>query len=234
MKMIEKKDQHGLDTRDFAFEVKVMRDDGAFTGYASVFGVMDDGMDIVQKGAFLQTLSDLATKGRKVPMLWAHRADKPIGTYPSIKEDDRGLLVEGKFTPGVALADETRALMRDGAVNGLSIGFRTKVAEYNTDTGVRTIKQVDLFEISVVTFPMLDVARAVDVKSNFQLDPRALERELKELGEFSNSEAVRATAIVKRYLQREAEGAKSKTPARDEAWADEVLASLREARASIS
>lgn len=227
----EKKDLNGLDTKDFSFELKALKDDGSFSGYASVFGVMDDGQDFVSKGAFLQTLSDLGAKGRKVPMLWAHRTDKPIGVYTDIREDEKGLWCEGKFTPGVALAEETRALMKDGAVSGLSIGFRTKVAEYNTDTGVRNIKQVDLYEISVVTFPMLDVARVVDVKSNFKLDPRALERELKELGNFSNSEAVKATAIVKKFLQRDAEG---KAPARDESWGNELLASLREARKAIS
>lgn len=219
-----------IEHQDFSFELKGVTDAGTFTGYASVFGVKDDGYDIVEKGAFAQTLADLGVKNRKVPMLWAHDSRMPIGHYTTLREDDKGLWVEGKFAKGVAKADEIHLLMKEGVIDGLSIGFRTKVYKINTDTGIRHLQQVDLFEISCVTFPMNDVSRVVGVKSSFRFDPREFERELKE-GGLSNRDAVSAVAIAKKYLQRDAGGSH---PARDAAWANDVLESLRQARQSIT
>jgi len=219
-----------LEHHDIRIELKALTESGTFTGYASIFGIQDDGADIVERGAFAQTLSDLGTKNRKVPMLWAHDSRMPIGHYIQLKEDDKGLWVEGKFAKGVSKADEIHSLMKEGVIDGLSIGFRTKVSEYDTSTGVRRLKQVDLFEISCVTFPMLDVARVTDVKSTFKLDPRELERELKE-GGLSNRDAVSAAAIVKKYFQREAGRT---TPTREAAGLDSLLASLREARSGFT
>lgn len=217
-----------LEHKNCAFELKQLTDAGSFTGYASIFGVEDDGQDIVDKGAFLQTLSDLGTKGRKVPALWAHDSRQPIGGYEVIREDDKGLWVEGQLMVAeVVKAKETHALMKAGWVSGLSIGFRTKVSEYNTETNVRHLKQVELFEISCVTFPMLDVARVDGVKSLDALDPRALERELKEQG-FTGGDAVKAIAIMKRHLMRDA--SRPILPARDEKGLTELLTAVKAAR----
>lgn len=221
-----------LDTKACKFELKELTDKGTFTGYASVFGVMDDGADVVERGAFAQTLSDKGTKGRKVPMLWAHDSRQPIGLYDELKEDDHGLWCAGRFILEVPKAVETNALMKAGVIDGLSIGFRTKVSEYDTAMGVRKLKQVDLYEISCVTFPMLDVARVEAVKGlPDDFDPRALERELKGLG-LSNSDAVKAVAAVKKHLTRDGSDA-STIPARDEKGLTELLASLRQVRAEL-
>lgn len=228
---LEIKDAAALELQDFKFELKGLNDEGTFNGYASVFGVKDDGCDIMMKGAFAASIADIKGRGRKVPMLWAHNTREPIGAYTDMKEDDFGLYVEGKFTKGVARAAEIHALMKDGVIDGLSIGFRTKQYEIDTTSGVRKLKEVDLMEISVVTFPMLNVARTMGVKSDFVLNPRDLERELKEAG-ISGNDSVKAVAVMKKFLAREAPGIKT-TPARDGLLGD-VLKSLREARADIS
>ena len=97
-------------------------------------------------------------------MLWQHEASEPIGSWVSIEEDARGLKVRGKLNLAVARAREILALMRDGAVDGLSIGFRTRKAVTDRKTGLRTLQSVDLWEISVVTFPMHPGARVTAVK----------------------------------------------------------------------
>lgn len=214
------------------FEIKAVSDTGVFSGYASVFGLKDDGYDIVDRGAFAQTLADLGAKSRKVPVLWAHNPSEPMGVYTSLKEDEYGLLVEGKLNLNVNRAKEIHSLMADGAINGLSIGYRTKRYEIEKDPdggiGVRRLKQVDLFEISVVTFPMLDAARVDSVKqNNAPFDPRAMERELKDAG-FSNGDAVKAVAIVKKYLARD--GKATSEAARDETATVDILAQLRQMR----
>lgn len=224
--------------KDFTFEVKDFKEaDGTFAGYASVFGIEDDGSDIVIKGAFTQTLASLAAKGRTLPMLWSHDPRTPIGGYPVLREDDRGLYCEGKFTPGVEKAAETRALMKDGVINGLSIGYRTKRYEIdnsNPDVYRRKLLEVELYEISVVTFPMLDEARATDIKSINELEPREIERLFKEAG-LSGKDAKLAVSVVQKMgqrdvdpnRQRDADVAKS---ARDAAALGNLLETLRATR----
>lgn len=217
-----------IEQQDFRFELKNLDDNaGTFTGYGSVFGVQDEGQDIVLKGAFAESIAKRKQQNRPLPMLFSHDHRQPIGTYTDVKEDDYGLYVEGRFTKGVSKAEEVRALMKDKAIDGLSIGFRSVDYEIDTNANVRKLKKVDLFEISVVTFPMLDVARAMDVKSSFRLDPRVLERELKEALKLSTADAVSAVAVVKRYLQREAPGIKT-APAREDAGLRELLDTVRD------
>lgn len=229
MKIERKSSSIATEQKSVRFELKSVSDTGVFTGYASVFGLKDDGWDIVDKGAFAQTIQDHNAKNRKVPALWAHNPAEPIGVYTSLKEDDYGLWVEGKLSLSVGRAKECHALMMDGAINGLSIGFRTKRYEIEkaSEDGmtIRRLKEVDLYEISVVTFPMNDASRVESVKSAF--DPRAMERELKEAG-FSNGDAVKAVAIVKKYLARD--GKAIAEPARDEKATTDILAQLRQLR----
>ncbi|KQZ63092.1 primosomal replication protein N [Rhizobium sp. Root149] len=136
--------------------------DGSFSGYASVFGEVDLGKDVIERGAFLNCLVERGAKG--VRMLYQHDPNEPIGAWETIREDSRGLYVEGKLAPGVARAREVHALMKTGALDGLSIGFRTIRARQDAKTGVRRIPEADLWEISVVTFPMLPSARISNVK----------------------------------------------------------------------
>jgi HK97 family phage prohead protease len=131
--------------------------DGRFSGYASVFGRLDDGGDIVMPGAFRKSLG---LRGRhRVKMLFQHDPKEPIGTWEAIREDEQGLWVEGRLVPEVPRAEALRRLIARGAVDGLSIGFRTIKATRAGRDGHRRLWEVDLWEISIVTFPMLDLAR---------------------------------------------------------------------------
>ena len=140
---------------------KVERD-GTFCGYASLFGKADLASDVVEAGAFSRALRQRGTAG--IRMLYQHDPNEPIGTWTDISEDERGLLVRGRLTPGVARAREVLELMRAGALDGLSIGFRTVRARKDARSGLRRIVEADLWEISVVTFPMQPGARVESVK----------------------------------------------------------------------
>ncbi|PIY28411.1 MAG: HK97 family phage prohead protease [Comamonadaceae bacterium CG_4_10_14_3_um_filter_60_42] len=170
-----------------AFELKREPDaDGTFEGYASVFGVLDQGMDVVAPGAFKRSL---ATK-RKVKMLWQHDPGKVIGVWEEIREDERGLFVKGRLLNDVALGREAMALMRAGAIDSMSIGYRTVEAEPEAGGRVRKLVDVDLFEVSVVTFPMNEAALVTDVKAI--CTEREFEAFLRDAG-YSRKEAAAIT-----------------------------------------
>ena len=130
---------------------------GRFGGYASVFGRLDQSGDIVMPGAFGQSLRRKGHVG--IRMLFQHDPKEPVGVWDRIAEDGHGLWAEGHLTGGVARADGLRRLVADGALDGLSIGFRTVRAARDRQAGARRLWQVDLWEISIVAFPMLDGAR---------------------------------------------------------------------------
>ncbi|MFN8756268.1 MAG: HK97 family phage prohead protease [Pseudomonadota bacterium] len=140
-------------------------DDGAatFSGYASVFGGVDSYGDTIIRGAYDYTLR---THGKPKMFVNHDSMGLPIGKWAVVKEDDHGLLVQGEFTPGMARADETRAALKHGTVDGLSIGYLLKKGDYEEmEDGKRMIKRVSrLFEVSVVTFPADEAAR-VDLGS---------------------------------------------------------------------
>jgi HK97 family phage prohead protease len=137
--------------------------DGTFSGYASLFGKTDLGRDVVMPGAFRGSLMKRGAAG--VKMLFQHDPNQPIGVWTEIREDGTGLFVKGRLTADVARAREVLALMRAGALDGLSIGYRTVRGQTDAKTGVRRLMEVDLWEISVVTFPMLPDARVSSVKA---------------------------------------------------------------------
>ncbi|MDB5640988.1 MAG: peptidase [Hyphomicrobiales bacterium] len=139
-----------------------LNEDGTFEGYASIFGLVDLGGDQVAPGAFKQSLGRRGV--RQVRMLWQHDPAAPIGSWLAIEEDWRGLKVKGRLNLAVAKAREALALLREGAVDGLSIGFRVKTARKTAGGGVRRLLELDLWEISIVTFPMLPQARVTLVK----------------------------------------------------------------------
>jgi HK97 family phage prohead protease len=138
-------------------------DDGVFEGYASLFGAEDQGRDIVMPGAFALSLARMPAA--EVRMLFQHDPAQPIGVWEAIREDGRGLHVRGRLTLGVGRAREILALIRDGALDGLSIGFRTRKAVRDARTGLRRLYEIELCEISLVTFPMLPSARVSAVKA---------------------------------------------------------------------
>lgn len=124
-------------------------------GYASLFGVADLSRDVVEAGAFAAALSKRGAGG--IRMLFQHDPARPVGVWTSLREDARGLAVQGRLTAGAA--GPLAALICDGAVDGLSIGFRTVRARTDPRTRLRHILEADLWEISIVTFPMLTGAR---------------------------------------------------------------------------
>lgn len=147
-------------------EYKFMRSETTLTlldehrieGYASVFGVRDKGGDIVAPGAYVAALQTLRRRGDKVRMLWQHDPGQPIGIWDEVFEDAHGLFVRGRLLPDVARARDAQALLRAGAVDGLSIGYRTVRAEKLSQGGRRLI-ELELWEVSLVTFPMQVEAR---------------------------------------------------------------------------
>lgn len=131
---------------------------GRISGYASIFGAVDQGNDVVLRGAYAASLAALAAAGRGVKMLWQHDPAQPIGVWDEVREDGRGLWVSGRLLPEVAKGREAAALIAAGAVDGLSIGYRTKRASKDAE-GRRVLAEVELWEVSLVTFPMLSAAR---------------------------------------------------------------------------
>lgn len=146
---------------------------GQFEGYASLFNVPDLGKDLVEPGAFAASLARRGVRGIK--LLWQHDPAEPIGQWLSLREDARGLFVQGRLSLDVARAREILALLRDGAVDGLSIGFRTVKARTDPRTGYRRLSEIDLWEVSLVTFPLLPQARVSAVKTG---GPSVLARSL--------------------------------------------------------
>lgn len=135
---------------------------GLFEGYASLFGLADLGGDVVVPGAFSESLRRRGAI--QIKMLWQHDPAEPIGAWLAIEEDGKGLKVKGRLNLAVSRAREILALMSDGQVDGLSIGFRTQRAFQDRQTGLRHLQKIDLWEISLVTFPMLPQARVTAVK----------------------------------------------------------------------
>lgn len=147
----------GLEVK-FAGGGPVLSDGHVIEGYGSLFGLTDQGGDAVLAGAFAASLKKLAAKGDKVRMLWQHDPTRPIGVWDEIREDAKGLWVKGRLLPEVAQAREAAALIQAGAIEGLSIGYRTIRAERD-QKGRRMLAEVELWEVSLVTFPMLPEAK---------------------------------------------------------------------------
>ncbi len=137
--------------------------DGTVEGYASLFGEIDQARDMVMPGAFTQTLKQRGL--RRIPMLFQHDPSEPVGAWLELREDFRGLWARGRLIPDVARGRELLALVEQGAIDGLSIGYRTVRGRIDPATRIRRLYQVDLWEISIVTFPLLDSARVRAVKS---------------------------------------------------------------------
>ena len=127
-------------------------------GYASVFGRRDQGGDVVQKGAYAASLKRLAAAGARVKMLWQHDPAQPIGVWDEVREDATGLWVKGRILTDIGKGREAAALLAAGAIDGLSIGYRTVKAERD-GKGQRLLSELELWEVSLVTFPMLPEAR---------------------------------------------------------------------------
>jgi HK97 family phage prohead protease len=182
------------------FEVKAVDEEGVFSGYGSVFGVKDSYDEIVAPGAFAESLAAWKASGRLPPVLWQHRIGEPVGPYTEMAEDAIGLQLVGRLlVKDVQRAREARALMAAKAVNGLSIGFVTREDSYDRVTGIRTLKKVDLWEVSIVTFPANPAAQISTVKSAIgALKTLAdVERHLREQHSCTKAEAVALVSHIK-------------------------------------
>lgn len=146
-----------------ALDVKAIQDDGTFEGYASRFGEVDLGRDAVQSGAFAKSLKVLPAS--RVKMLREHNRSEPVGVWMEIAEDAVGLRVKGRLILDTLRGKETYALMKAGALDTMSIGYRTKASRLDKVKGVRLLDEVELHEISIVTFGMLPTANVTAVKS---------------------------------------------------------------------
>ena len=183
------------------FEIKVIADDGVFEGYGSVFGVEDWYRDVVVKGAFSRSLADWKLKGALPVLCWQHDAANVIGVYEEMAEDDHGLYLRGRLLKDdIDQARTAYALLKAKAISGLSIGYSVKVDEYDRNTEIRTLKEVDLWEVSLVTFPANEHARVESVKNLKTVTD--LERLLREVVGMSKSKARQAVHDIKDSMRQ--------------------------------
>lgn len=192
-------------------DVKAIGDDGAISGYGSIFGNVDSANEIVEPGAFTQSLADAAKDGRPIKMLWQHDRDQPIGVWDKVSEDRRGLKVSGRLLIDVsAKAREVHGLLLAKALDGLSIGYRVlDEARHPAKPGVISLKKLLLREVSVVTFAANDKARVEDVKQMLAAgnlpSVREFEEFLRDAGGFSKSLAAAIAAKATPHLRGEPE-----------------------------
>jgi HK97 family phage prohead protease len=189
-----------MEYKQLQFKADAVGEDGrTFAGFASTPD-LDQGGDIVVKGAFGRTL---AQRGG-VKMLWNHKSDlMPIGVYTKMEEREGGLYVEGKLSD-TQLGRDAATLLKDGAIDSMSIGYMVKDSDYDKD-GIRVIKDLDLYEVSLVNFPMNEKAVITQVKN---LDVKEIERVLREAGLSKSQATAIACAGVKR-LREASEEAKA-------------------------
>ena len=179
------------------------KDYGTFEGYGSVFGNKDLGNDVIERGAFLKSLK--RRKPQNVKLLYQHKSDMPIGVFDEIREDDHGLVVKGRLALKTQAGAEAYELLKMGALDGLSIGFRVnpKEVSYDKRGNKRIIKEVDLMEVSLVTFPMNPQATVRSVKGE-DISIREWENGMRDAFSLSRSEAkMAAKAVTDAFGQRE-------------------------------
>jgi uncharacterized protein len=146
-----------METKALHLEVKAT-DEGVIEGYGSIFGNLDSYGDRIERGAFAETI-----KMRRPKMLWQHNMAEPIGAWDEVREDDRGLFVRGRIAVKSTRGRDAHELVKAGAFDGLSIGFRA--ADYEMERNNRVLKAIDLYEVSLVTMPANALATITDIRS---------------------------------------------------------------------
>ena len=200
-----------MNRKSFNLEIKTLQEDGFFSGYGAVFGNVDWYNDVILHGAFQKSLQRWEEKGKMPPVLWNHNDGEPIGVYTNIYEDEKGLFVEGRLLiDDVPRAKSTHALLKAGAIDGLSIGYKTKKANQQTN-GIRELIELDLGEISIVTMPANEESLITSVKSKLEEGELPtlpeFEKFLRESG-FSKSQATAIAGKGLRHLLSESEDEK--------------------------
>src|SRR5258708_2291928 len=138
-----------MKTKDFAFKVKAAGETGQIEGYASVFGVRDSYNEVVQPGAFADSLAKHTREGTYPLMLWQHNRDEPIGVWGEMNDDGKGLFAKGQLLQGVRRADEALIMLKAGAIQGMSIGYREVDVTPADTTTPRKLVKLDLLEASI-------------------------------------------------------------------------------------
>lgn len=200
-----------MNRKSFNLKIKAVQEDGFFSGYGAVFGNVDWYNDVILPGAFAKSLEKWAEKNKMPPVLWNHNDGEPIGVYTNIYEDEKGLFVEGRLLiDDVPRAKSTHALLKAGAIDGLSIGYKTKKANQQTN-GIRELIELDLGEISIVTMPANEESLITSVKSKLEEGElpslSEFEKFLRESG-FSKSQATAIAGKGLRHLLSESEDEK--------------------------
>lgn len=193
------------ETRAFALDLRAIGEDGTIEGYGSVFGVQDSYGDVVAHGAFKASLAAHKAGGTMPAMLWQHDSAVPIGVWTDMSEDDKGLKIKGRLVLATEKGREAYELLKAGALNGLSIGFVATEKSWNDKDGTRTLLGVDLWEVSLVTFPANAKARTTSIKAadaSAITTIRQAERALRDAG-FSDDAAKAFLASVKRIAHDE-------------------------------
>ncbi|WP_419813840.1 HK97 family phage prohead protease [Glacieibacterium sp.] len=131
-------------------------------GYASIFGIADSGGDVVRAGAFAREI----IAARRLPLLWQHAVDEPIGYIERLSEDGRGLRVVARIAADTRRGGDAAALLKVGAIDGLSFGYRVRASVPDRARGVRVLTDLELLEVSLVTFPMQSRARVIAIQSS--------------------------------------------------------------------
>jgi uncharacterized protein len=178
------------------FEIKdTPSQDGVFSGYGSVFGVTDWYGDVVEPGAFGKSLQLWAEKGKSPAMLWQHDSRKPIGKWTRLAEDAKGLYVEGKLALKTRDGADAYEHLKEGTISGLSIGFELPKGggEWDPKSETFRLKQIDLWEVSPVTFPANEAAQVEAVKAALD-NPRDFERQLRDVLGLTQAQAKKLMA----------------------------------------
>ncbi len=170
-----------MKTKQINFDIKELTDSGTFSGYGNTFDDVDHVKDVSLKGCFKKSLEEWGKKGKLPKMLWQHDVEKPIGVYTKMVEDANGLYIEGKLALNTQLGRETYELMKIGAIDSFSIGYRTIDEEYSREKGVNYLKELKLFEVSIVTMPCNENALLADVKNRMYDDELPTLREVQKL-----------------------------------------------------
>ncbi len=182
---------------EIAFELKADGESGRVEGYGAVYEIADHGGDVIAAGAFSDSLAELETKDRPLPMLWQHDPGRPVGVWDEVREDDRGLRVAGQLLTDTEAGRDALAFLKARAISGLSIGYRTKSHRLDREKDLRVIEKAELFEVSLVTFPMNDEARVIAVKELPAMTERDIERALRDAG----LSAREAKSLVSRCME---------------------------------
>tara|TARA_Y100001938_G_C8092794_1_gene436123 strand:- start:253 stop:918 length:666 start_codon:yes stop_codon:yes gene_type:complete len=191
------------DTLDFECDYKGIEteEDGSFEGYASVFNNKDLGNDVIKQGAFTKSIYD--KKPRQIKLLYQHKTDEPIGVIDSLMEDKRGLKIKGRLAMATQKGREVYELMKMGALDSMSIGYKLSPDDYkySEKQKKRTITNLDLMEVSMVTFPMNPRAKITKVKLA-EMNVRELEKYLCDVG-MSNSVAKQSANILYKSFNKD-------------------------------